>query len=159
MSGPAPSMSLTVFAVVLASALLHAGWNAFVRAVPDKLRGMAVMSMGGSALCALALPFVAVPPAEGWPWLGVGFLGGLSTQALIAQANARGELSAVYPLSGGSPIAVTIGSGRSSRSCRVRLDLRVSARSAAASRCWRFGDWGHRRTARTYWAWRFWRHS
>ncbi|PZU91935.1 MAG: EamA family transporter [Chelatococcus sp.] len=111
MSGPAPSLSLTVFAVVLASALLHAGWNAFVRAAPDKLRGMAVMSMGGSALCALALPFVAVPPAEVWPWLGIGFVGSLSTQALIAQAYARGELSVAYPLQRGlAPIAVTTGS-------------------------------------------------
>ncbi len=111
MQDPAPGMSLVVFAVVLASALLHAGWNAFVRAAPDKVRGMAVMSMGGSALCALALPFVAMPPAEAWPWLGVGFLGSLSTQALIARAYARGELSVVYPLQRGlAPIAVTAGS-------------------------------------------------
>lgn len=103
-------MAPSVFFAVLASALLHAGWNAFVRATPDRTRGMAVMSMGGSSLCALGLPFVDMPPAAAWPWLGLSFLGSLATQALTAHSYKLGELSVVYPLQRGlAPIAVTGG--------------------------------------------------
>ncbi|WNG19722.1 EamA family transporter [Cystobacter fuscus] len=102
------SVSTTVFLVILLSAVLHAGWNAAVKASGDRTLSMATVSMAGSFMCILALPFVEGPPPEAWPWMFAGFLGSFGTQAILARAYSTGELSVAYPLTRGlAPVTVT----------------------------------------------------
>jgi drug/metabolite transporter (DMT)-like permease len=106
--GKVASVSTTVFLVILLSAVLHAGWNAAVKASGDRTLSMATVSMAGSFMCMLALPFVEGPPPAAWPWLFAGFLGSFGTQAILARAYSTGELSVAYPLTRGlAPVVVT----------------------------------------------------
>ncbi|MET0406594.1 MAG: EamA family transporter [Cystobacter sp.] len=101
-------MSTSVFLVVMLSALLHAGWNAAVKASGDRTLSMATVSMSGSLLCALAVPFVEPPPLAALPWMAISVVGSIGTQALLAHAYSTGELSVAYPLTRGlTPIVVT----------------------------------------------------
>lgn len=103
-------MSSLVIALVLASAVLHASWNALLRSTPDRLWSMAVMC----AFCALfAMPVglaFGLPAGASWPYL----LGSASLQigyALVLVRSYRtGQLAHVYPIARGSaPLLVTLG--------------------------------------------------
>ena len=57
-------MPTHVVVIVLFGALLHAGWNALVKASPDKQLDM-MLVVGGSALLAVPfLPFLPAPARE-----------------------------------------------------------------------------------------------
>ncbi|TPE51499.1 EamA family transporter [Amaricoccus solimangrovi] len=102
-------MSLPVFAAVLLGALLHASWNAIVKAGTDKLLSTVLVS-GGSAL--IALPFALVLPAPApasWPFLAASTLAQLLYFVLVATAYRAADMSLVYPLMrGGAPALVAL---------------------------------------------------
>lgn len=60
-------MPASVLAAVLGAALLHAGWNAAVKAEPDKLLAAGAVTLGAALLGALALFFLPAPNAASWP--------------------------------------------------------------------------------------------
>lgn len=95
-------MTSGVFAMVLGAALLHATWNALVKVNTDRLVMVAIMMIAQAAFAALALPFVAFPPAESWPYI-------LASTALhtayfcsLVMSYRYGDLSHVYPIARGS---------------------------------------------------------
>lgn len=91
-------MDATDVAAALSSALLHAGWNAAVKASPDPARAMTTqMALG--ALCVLpALYWTGLPRVEAWPWLAAStFLNVIVVTALL-RAYERGGFGIVYPL-------------------------------------------------------------
>jgi drug/metabolite transporter (DMT)-like permease len=99
------SLSLTL--AVLGAALLHAGWNALVRASADKQLDSIAVAAGGGALAALALPWMAAPAAASWPWLAASTVVHIVYFAFVAGAYRYGELSYVYPIMrGGGPMIV-----------------------------------------------------
>lgn len=64
-------MTITVFCVLLFAALLHASWNAIVKASGDKLYA-AIGVSGSAALIALAaLPFAPQPSTASMPYLAL----------------------------------------------------------------------------------------
>ncbi len=94
---------------MLASALLHAAWNAGVKVSPDRMAGMAAVSIAASGICALGLPFVALPPPPAWPWLLLGVGASFGTQFVLARAYETGELGVAYPLTRGlAPVITTL---------------------------------------------------
>ena len=62
-------MPIEIFLMVLGAALVHATWNALVKADGDRLSFMKIMVMTQAAVSLLLLPFVAFPAAEAWPYL------------------------------------------------------------------------------------------
>ena len=64
-------MSLSVFAMVLGAALLHAIWNILVKGQGDRLTIMAFISAVSGALSLLFLPFVDFPAPASWPCIWV----------------------------------------------------------------------------------------
>ncbi|SUX82605.1 Uncharacterised protein [Citrobacter koseri] len=63
------TMTLSIFCILLFAALLHASWNAIVKAGNDKLYS-AISVSGSAALMALAcLPFAPPLPAASIPFL------------------------------------------------------------------------------------------
>lgn len=90
-------MSWTVFLAALASALLHACWNVVAKkqAVPsDALLGIIIAT---ASLCALALPFVGLPPPETWPWIGSAALCNVIYSRALMEAYDRADFGVAYP--------------------------------------------------------------
>ena len=102
-------MTLTVTLAVLASALLHASWNALVKTGADRL-----MMMGwiAAATGLVALPFLfvtPVPPLDVWKILCLSFALHAGYKLFLVQGYHYGDFGQVYPLSRGlAPAIVTI---------------------------------------------------
>ena len=100
-------MSFEVMAVVLFSALLHAGWNALVRASRDKLLASLYVVCGAGAIAAVLLPALPLPAAASWPWLLASALIHVVYFTLVARAYHGAELGFAYPLMRGTAPALT----------------------------------------------------
>ena len=101
-------MDWSIVALVLLAALLHACWNALIKADGDKLLFMALMA-GGSGLIGLTLvPLVPVPAAASWPYIGASVALHTGYMLFLVQAYRHGDLSQVYPIARGvAPLIVT----------------------------------------------------
>ncbi len=94
---------------VLAAALLHAAWNALLKASPDKDLESAALALSRGALALAALPWAAPPAAASLPWMA----GSVAVHVVyfwaLAGAYRFGDLSFTYPIMrGGAPVLVTL---------------------------------------------------
>lgn len=101
-------LSAPVVAVVLFSAILHAGWNVAVRAGRDRRRETVLMIGGGVLVAAAVLPFLPFPPATAWPYLITSGLLNALYYVLIAGAYAHGGVALAYPLMRGVAPMLTL---------------------------------------------------
>ncbi|MBL1437957.1 MAG: EamA family transporter [Rhodobacteraceae bacterium] len=102
-------METPIFFAVLFSALLHASWNAVIRAGGDRFQGMLLLtvSQGFMGLC-MAL-FVPLPNAEVWLWLLASGVLHAGYKMFLAAAYKHGDLSRVYPIARGvAPMIVVL---------------------------------------------------
>jgi drug/metabolite transporter (DMT)-like permease len=104
-------MDPIVIALVLASAVMHALWNALIKMGDDRLMAMAAI-MGGTTLLAPVLLLFGPPPApESWKFIALSVLLNNAYFFFLIEAYRRGDLSHAYPLARGSaPILVAVGS-------------------------------------------------
>lgn len=103
-------MSPEIAAIILVAAALHAGWNALIKISGDRIAVMAVMTLVGSLISMILLPFVENPSPESWPLLFVTILLHTGYSFFLAIAYDHGDLGQVYPIARGSaPILVTVG--------------------------------------------------
>jgi len=100
----------SVVAIVLLAAVMHAGWNALVKASGDRLAIMGVISLG-HVLPALALvPFVPLPGWDSLPFIVLSTVIHWGYYWLLTVAYRLGDLSLVYPVARGSaPLLVALG--------------------------------------------------
>lgn len=91
-------MDLAAVAAALTSALLHAGWNAAVKASRNPVQ-TATAQMTIAALIGLpALAWVGLPPVEAWGWIALStFINTLTVPAML-RAYALGGFGIVYPV-------------------------------------------------------------
>ena len=104
-------MDPVVTAIVLASAFMHALWNALVKVDGDRLMAMAVI-MGLTAALSPVL-IVLSPPiaAESWKYLVLSAALNNLYFFLLIESYRVGDLSHAYPLARGSaPLLVALGS-------------------------------------------------
>lgn len=102
-------MTIDVFLLVLGAALLHAAWNALVKVSADRLILLAIMMAGQAAFAVAALPFVAVPPPESWPYIVMSTVLNTGYFMFLISAYRFGDLSHVYPLARGvAPLLVAV---------------------------------------------------
>ena len=103
-------MSIEITLIVLLAAMLNAGWNAVIKVSGDRIAVMAVVTLFGSLLSALALPFVEMPNPESWPLLALAILLHTGYHFVLPVAYNYGDLGQVYPIARGSaPLLVTLG--------------------------------------------------
>ncbi|MPZ43435.1 MAG: EamA family transporter [Betaproteobacteria bacterium] len=103
-------MTLGVTAAVLAAALLHATWNALIKANQDVVFDTALVVAGAALVAALLLPWLAAPATPSWPYLAASAVVHQGYFALLAAAYRRGDLSFAYPLMRGlPPLLVALG--------------------------------------------------
>lgn len=100
-------MPTSVFVMVIASAALHAGWNALLKIGLDRFLTASLIQIGAGAVALLALPFVPMPNAAAWPWIVLSALLHIGYNVFLSRAYQYGDLGQVYPLSrGSSPLLV-----------------------------------------------------
>ncbi len=100
-------LSLEVTLAVLGAALLHAVWNALVKASEDKQLDTYAVAAGSGLIAAALLPFLPLPAPASWPWLAASAVVHILYFIFLAGAYRWGELSYVYPvMRGGGPIIV-----------------------------------------------------
>jgi drug/metabolite transporter (DMT)-like permease len=103
-------MTLAVTAAVLAAALLHATWNALIKASRDIVFDTALVVAAAALIAALAIPWLPGPAAPSWPYLAASAVVHQGYFALLAAAYRRGDLSFAYPLMRGlPPLLVALG--------------------------------------------------
>ena len=98
--------------MVLFAALLHAGWNALVKAGKDAFLTSVLVASGAALISALALPLLPAPDRASWPMLFATTLIHYAYFGLMAAAYRNGDMSLAYPLMRGSaPLLVALASG------------------------------------------------
>jgi drug/metabolite transporter (DMT)-like permease len=103
-------VSTWLTALVLATAVLHASWNAVLRHGRDRLWTSALIAMGGGLASATVLPFLPWPSRASLPFMAASFAIHTVYRIFLAFAYRWGELGMVYPIARGSaPLLVTLG--------------------------------------------------
>ncbi len=103
-------MSTTVIALALFAAVLHAGWNAFLRTGADRLWTVTVMSFSSTLIAIPMALFHALPAAGAWPYIALSAGLQVVYSVFLVAAYRYGELGQVYPIVRGSvPLLVTLG--------------------------------------------------
>jgi drug/metabolite transporter (DMT)-like permease len=102
-----------VLGLVLLAALLHAVWNALIKASDDPWLTTLVVFVSGSVACSLGLPFVEPPARESWSYLAAGALLHNIYVTFLVLSYRFGDLSHVYPIARGTgPLLVAALSAR-----------------------------------------------
>jgi drug/metabolite transporter (DMT)-like permease len=107
-----------VIAAVLGAALLHATWNALVKArgsgdaPADPLPATVLVVLGGALTSALLLPFMSAPLPASWPFIAASSAAQCAYYLLLIEAYRSGDMSHAYPLMRGSaPLLVALING------------------------------------------------
>jgi drug/metabolite transporter (DMT)-like permease len=91
-------MEVTYVAAALLSALLHASWNAAVKASARPTEAMAAQMLMSALLVVPGLLWTGLPPQASWPWLGASTLMNLVTVTALLRAYELGGFGVVYPV-------------------------------------------------------------
>jgi uncharacterized membrane protein len=103
---------LSVFALtlVLTAALLHAFWNAIVKAADDRAMTLAAVSLIHVLVGVALIVTSPLPAPASWPSIVISTTVHYGYYALLFQAYRLGDLSQVYPISRGmAPALVALG--------------------------------------------------
>ncbi len=99
-----------VLLLVLAAALMHASWNAFIKSGSDRLVMTTVIMFVPSIPSAIALLFLPAMLPAAWPFLALSVVTHFAYYAVLLNAYRHGDLSQVYPIARGcAPALVGVG--------------------------------------------------
>lgn len=87
---------------VLFAALLHATWNALIKAGTDKLLNAIVLCLAAGAWALPTLWFLPLPERESWPMLAASMLVHVVYFNLVVWAYRSADMSFMYPLMRGT---------------------------------------------------------
>jgi drug/metabolite transporter (DMT)-like permease len=105
-------MSTSTLLIVLLAALLHAGWNALIKAGTDKIRDSVLVSAFAGLIAAAILPFLPLPAAPSWAYILASATIHVAYYSLVGAAYRHGDMSFAYPLMRGlPPLLVALASG------------------------------------------------
>lgn len=104
-------MAISVFAIVILAAALHAGWNAIVKSGGDTLLTTVLVTASAALLAIVSLPFLPSPAQESWPFIAASTVFQVGYFVLVARAYRVADLSLTYPLMRGTaPLLVALAS-------------------------------------------------
>src|SRR6187549_1533084 len=103
-----------VVALLLAAALMHATWNALLKADrSDRLATFGVIMTTGTLMGLLAVPFLPMIEPAAWKYLVTSVLVHVAYYFFLLKAYSYGDLSHTYPIARGlGPLLVALVSGR-----------------------------------------------
>ncbi|MCJ2019528.1 EamA family transporter [Methylobacterium sp. E-065] len=103
-------MSPFVLTCVMCAAILHAGWNAVLRGVGDRLWSMTLMMIAVTCVTAVAAVFVPWPDVASWPYVITSAIIHTGYNLSLVRTYRVGDLGQTYPISrGSSPVLVALG--------------------------------------------------
>ncbi|WP_299786952.1 DMT family transporter [uncultured Marivita sp.] len=103
-------MTLPVLAIVLSAALLHALWNALVKASGDRAITLGLVATGHCLPAILLLPFVPAPLAAAFPFIIASTVIHWGYYYFLDISYRFGDLSLIYPIARGTaPVMVALG--------------------------------------------------
>lgn len=85
-------------AAALLSAVLHAGWNAAVKASARPTEAMAAQMLVGAVIVLPALLWTGLPAWASWIWIAASTLMNVVTVSALLRAYALGAFGVVYPV-------------------------------------------------------------
>ncbi len=95
-------MTITVFCILLFAALLHASWNAIVKASGDKMYAAISVSGSASLIALVMLPFAPQPTLASAPYLVASCALQVVYTVLVAKTYQVSDMSQTYPLMRGT---------------------------------------------------------
>jgi drug/metabolite transporter (DMT)-like permease len=102
-------MRTVVFAAMLASALLHATWNAWVKSRPDPYGALVALGIGAAWPNLVLLLWNGLPEHAAWRWIGITILLSVPAQALLGSAYREGDFAVAYPVVRGlNPLVIAL---------------------------------------------------
>lgn len=103
-------MSIDIALIVLLAAVLHASWNALLRAGTDRLWSMTTMCIAIAIVCAILAPFVPLPAQASWKYAFFSAVLHVGYNLFLVRTYRSGDLGQTYPISrGSSPLLVSVG--------------------------------------------------
>ncbi|MEE9453025.1 MAG: EamA family transporter [Paracoccaceae bacterium] len=103
-------MTYTTISIVLFAALLHALWNAFIKAADDRLATLGLISLGHVLLGVILASQYPIPAPQSWPFIAGSTIIHFAYYFLLYHSYRLGDLSHVYPIARGmSPVLVALG--------------------------------------------------
>lgn len=103
-------MSGIALALVLSAAVLHAVWNAMVKAAGDRAIVLAAVSFANFAIGAAVVALVPMPAAASWPFIVASAFLHYGYYIFLFYSYRFGDLSHVYPIARGiAPALVAVG--------------------------------------------------
>jgi drug/metabolite transporter (DMT)-like permease len=100
-------VSSLILAAVLFGALLHAIWNALIKAQPDRFGAAMLVAIGAGMIGVPAILYFPAPPTEAWPYIVASSVIHVGYFALVGFAYRHADLGVAYPLTRGSAPLVT----------------------------------------------------
>jgi len=105
-----PLVSSAAFAIVLSAALLHALWNALVKATADRLAVLGLISAGHVVLGVVLVVQSPLPALASWAYIVASTVIHFAYYFLLYHSYRLGDLSHVYPIARGmAPVLVALG--------------------------------------------------
>ena len=103
-------MTSTVLTMVLAAAVLHAVWNAIVKAAGDRTIILGLISLGHVVFGVVLALSAPAPDAASWIFIFASTIIHFGYYYLLNRSYRLGDLSQTYPISRGiSPVLITLG--------------------------------------------------
>lgn len=103
-------MSIAIILIVLLAAVLHASWNALLRAGSDRLWSMTMMAIATAITCACLVSFVPMPNRASWGCAILSAVLHVGYNLFLVRTYRSGDLGQTYPISrGSSPLLVCLG--------------------------------------------------
>lgn len=104
-------MSLGITLLILFAAMMHASWNALVKASRDPLVELATLNLAGGIVSLPLLPILGLPGLAVLPYLAGNVLCHTAYYTLLLNSYSAGGLSLVYPIArGAGPLLVAAAS-------------------------------------------------
>lgn len=135
-------MTLSVFCILLFAALLHASWNAIVKAGNDKLYAAIGVSGSAAVMALILLPFSPQPAHASIPFLAASTALQVVYTVLVAKTYQVSDMSQTYPLMRGTaPLLVALisvlflGDSLSSLACNGRASSQRGVVLALTNAC------------------------
>lgn len=99
-------MTAAALGIVLFSALLHASWNALLKAVDDRAGVLGAVSAAHAIAGGVLISLSPLPAMASWPMIATSAIVHYAYYLLLFRAYRHGDLSQVYPISRGLAPAI-----------------------------------------------------
>jgi drug/metabolite transporter (DMT)-like permease len=103
------TLQLHLVFLILLAAVVHASWNAVVKASGNRFLTFTLIHFTGTALGVLVAPFVDFPEPQVWPYLILSMIIHNIYYVFLMLCYRYGDLGEVYPIArGSSPVLVAV---------------------------------------------------